>query len=123
MIQTILNKRRRRLRITVPALARMSGVPTATVRQLLVDPTGVRFEHVVAVGRVLGLDLATARRVSVNRVLRDRALAKARYVARFVQGTQGLEAAAVDPAGYERIIEVAAQALLAGNKRKLWDED
>jgi hypothetical protein len=34
-----------------------------------------------------------------------------------------LEAAAVDPAGYERLVEVATQALLAGKKRKLWDED
>ncbi len=123
MLNTILNGRRRRLRITVPALARLSGVPVATVRQLLADPAGVRFEHVAAVARILGLDLVTARRVPVKRILRDRALAKARYVAKFVQGTQGLEAAAVDAAGYERLVEVAAEALLAGKKRKLWDED
>ncbi|MBN9121956.1 MAG: hypothetical protein J0I06_22910 [Planctomycetes bacterium] len=109
--------------MTVSALARLSGVPIATVRQLLMNPAEVRFEDVATVGRVLGLDLARSRRVPVKQILRDRALAKARYVARFVQGTQGLEAAAVDPAGYDKIVEVAAQALLAGNKRKLWDED
>lgn len=122
MLPTILN-RRRRLRIPVPALARMSGVPVADVRQLLADPAGVRFDHVAAVGKVLGVDLLTARRVPVEQILRERARAKARYVAQLVQGTQGLEAAAVDPAGYERLVEIAAEALLAGNKRKLWDED
>ena len=101
----------------------MSGVPISTVRQLLIDPAEVRFDDVAAVGRILGVDLLTARRVPVKRILRDRALAKARYVAKFVQGTQGLEAAAVDPVGYERLVEVAAQALLTGKKRKLWDED
>lgn len=123
MLQLVLNRRRRRLRMTVFALARLSGVPATTVRQVLVNPGSARFEDVAAVARVLGLDLVSARRVPVKRLLRDRALAKARYVAKFVQGTQGLEAAAVDPAGYERLVEVAAEALLAGNKRKLWDED
>lgn len=123
MLQIALNKRRRRLKMTVFALARLSGVSVDTVRRLLVNPADVRFEDVAAVARVLGLDLMTARRVPLERVLRDRALTKARYVAKFVQGTQGLEAAAVDPAGYERLVEVAAEALLAGNTRKLWDED
>ena len=123
MVRTVLDTRRRQLGITIRALARMSGVPVATVNRILADPSNVRFEYVAAVGAVVGLDLATARRVPVKRVLRDRALAKARYVARFVQGTQGLEAAGVDTAGYERLVEVAAEALLAGKKRKLWDED
>ena len=123
MVRTVLDTRRRQLGITIRALARMSGVPIATVNRILADPSKVRFEHVVAVGAVVGLDFLTARRVPVKRVLHDRALAKARYVAKFVQGTQGLEAAAVDTAGYERLVEVATQALLAGKKRKLWDED
>lgn len=123
MPQTILNKRRRQLEITVRALSRMSGVPVATVNRILADPSKVRFEHVAAVSWVLGVNLLTAKRVPVKRMLHERARAKARYVAKFVQGTQGLEAAAVDPAGYERLVEVATQALLAGKKRKLWDED
>ena len=69
------------------------------------------------------MDLLNARRVPVKTVLSERARPKAHYVARAVQGAQGLEAAAVDSAGFDRLVQVAADALLAGNKRKLWDED
>lgn len=116
-------KRRRFFGMPVPALARLSGVPADTVERILVDPTGVPFEHVSAVGRVLGLDLLNSRRVPAKTLLKKRALVKARYVAKVVQGTQGLEAAAVDPVGYKRLVRVAAGALLAGDRGKLWDED
>lgn len=122
MERTPLDKRRRQLGITIRALSRISGVPVATVNRVLANPATVRFEHVAAVGRVLGLDLLNARRVPVKSVLTERARLKAQYVARVVQGTQGLEAAAVDSAGFDRLVQVATDALLAGNKRKLWDE-
>jgi transcriptional regulator with XRE-family HTH domain len=123
MTTNILDTRRRKLGVTIGSLARLSGVPVATVNRILRDPATARFEKVAAVGCVLGVDYANARKVSVKRVLRDRAAVKARYVAAVVQGTQGLEAAGVDAAGYERLVAVATQTLLAGNKRKLWDED
>jgi hypothetical protein len=123
MTQTILNKRRRQLGITIGALARMSSVPVATVNRILADPAKVRFEHVAAVGQVLGVDFATAKKVPVEKVLRDRAVQKAHYVAKVVQGTQGLEAASVDSTGFQRLVKVATETLLSGNKRKLWDED
>ena len=123
MAKNILNSRRKKLEITIGALSRLSRVPVATVNRILADPSSVRFEHVDAVGRVLGVNFRSARRVKIEKVLQDRAYKKARYVAKLVQGTQGLEAAGVDSAGYERLVEVAAQTLLAGKKRKLWDED
>lgn len=123
MAANILNRRRRKLGITISALSRLSGVPVATVNRILANPDYVRFKHVDTVGRVLGVNFRDARRVKLEKVLRDRAYEKARYVARVVQGTQGLEAAGVDSGGYIRLVEVAAQALLAGKKRKLWDED
>ncbi|HEX4608766.1 MAG TPA: hypothetical protein VH092_11235 [Urbifossiella sp.] len=101
----------------------MSGVPIATVNRILAEPGKVRFEHVAAVGQVLGVDYGTAKKLSVKRVFEDRAMAKARYVAHAVQATQGLEAAGVDAPGFERLVNVAAATLLAGKKRKLWDED
>ena len=123
MTQTILNKRRKQLGITISALARMSGVPVATVNRILAEPGKVRFEHVAAVGQVLGVDFATAKKVPVAKVLHNRALEKAQYVAKVVQGTQGLEAAGVDSTGFQRLVTVATETLLSGNKRKLWDED
>jgi transcriptional regulator with XRE-family HTH domain len=119
----MLNSRRRQLGITRRALARMSGVPIATVNRILADPGKVRFEHVAAVGQVLGINFAAAKKLPVRRMLQERALVKARYVARAVQATQGLEAAGVDAPGFERLVGVAATTLLAGKKRKLWDED
>ena len=123
MATNILNTRRRKLEVTIAALARLSGVPVATVNRILRDPAKARFEKVAAVGRILGVDYASARKVPLTRVLLDRATLKARYVAAVVQGTQGLEAAGVDAAGYERLVAVATETLLAGKKRKLWDED
>lgn len=76
MTQTILNRRRKQLGITISALARMSGVPVATVNRILAEPGKVRFEHVAAVGRVLGVDFATAKKVPVAKVLHNRALEK-----------------------------------------------
>jgi hypothetical protein len=123
MAANILNSRRKKLEITIGALSRLSGVPVATVNRILADPSSVRFEYVDAVGRVLGVNFLSARRVKVEKVLQDRAFEKARYVAKVVQGTQGLEAAGVDSTGYQRLVEVSAKTLLAGKKRKLWDED
>lgn len=121
MTGNILAHRRNKLGITIRALARLSGVPVATVNRILADPSAVRFRHVDAVGRVLGVNFRDARRVKLKQVLRARALEKARYVAKIVQGTQALEAAGVDSAGYQRLVEVSANTLLAGNKRKLWE--
>lgn len=123
MATNILNSRRKKLEITIHALSRLSGVPVATVNRILADPSTVRFEHVDAVGRVLGVNFRAARRIPVEKVLHERAVQKARYVAKVVQGTQGLEAAGVDSQGYQRLVEVSAKTLLAGKKRKLWDED
>lgn len=36
---------------------------------------------------------------------------QARYVARLVQGSQALEAAAVDADGYQRLVELAAEEI------------
>jgi transcriptional regulator with XRE-family HTH domain len=119
----ILKKRRSELEITISSLARISKVPVATVNRILANPGTVKFDHVAAVARVLGVDFVNAKIKPVERVLKDRAFAKAQYVAKVVQGTQGLEASGVDSDGYQRIVKVAAEALLSGKKRKLWDED
>lgn len=120
---SILDRRRCKLGMPIRVLVKFSRVPEATVKRILANPGRARFDSVAAVGGVLGIDFRTARKVPVGRVLRDRARKKAEYVARLVQGTQGLEASGVDEAGFQRLVDVAAQALLAGKKRKLWDED
>jgi transcriptional regulator with XRE-family HTH domain len=123
MSGNILKARRKKLGIPIAALARLSGVSVPTVNRILRNPGTAQFGNVAAVGKVLGIDFRTARKVRVETLLQARALQKARYVARVVQGTQGLEAAGVDADGYERLVNLAAETLLAGKKRKLWDED
>lgn len=118
-----LDQRRRRLGLPFDQLVTRSGLPAEAVKRILTDPSHDSFGNVAAVARVLGIDMAAARRTPVATILRDRALAKARYVARLVQGSQGLEASGVDQAGFERLVEVSATTLLAGKKRKLWDDD
>lgn len=122
---TMLKYRREELAMPIRSLARMSGVPVATVNRILSDPAPVRFAHVAAVARVLGVDFVKETKIPVKRMLKKRATAKAQYVAKAVQGNQGLEAAGLDPAGYQRIVAVAVERLLAGRKQKkrLWDED
>ena len=117
-----LDARRRRLGMTRRQLVRLSGVRAVIVRRILTDPARVRFEHVESVARVLGLNMLTGRSTPIRKVLQDRAERKARYIAKLVQGTQGLEASAVDAAGLERLVEVSLAALLGGKKRKLWDD-
>lgn len=119
---TIFSQRRRQLGMPIRTLVRLSGVPVATVNRILKNPLHVRFQHVAAVARVLGMDMLSFSEQPVEQLLRERARERARYVARLVQGTQGLEAAALDPTGYERLVEVTTDTLLAGEKRKLWDE-
>ena len=123
MAGTMLDDRRRELGMPIHALVKLSGVPVATVKRILADPGPARFESVAAIGQVLGVNYATAQIVPVEQVLHDRVLAKAQYVARIVQGTQGLEAAGVDESGFQQLVTVATQALLSGKKRKLWDEE
>ncbi|MFO0936255.1 MAG: helix-turn-helix transcriptional regulator [Gemmataceae bacterium] len=123
MTASMLNNRRKKLGMTIRALSRLSGIPVATVNRVLSKPSSVRFEHVDRVGRVLGVNFQGVQKISLHKVLHDRAYAKARFVAKTVQGSQGLEAAGVDSQGFNRIVDIAAQALLSGKKRKLWDED
>lgn len=120
--RTKLDVRRRRLGISVLQLARLGGVRPAVVRRVLRNPANERFQNVQAVARVLGWDALTGRRVAAATVLHQRARLKAEYVAKLVQGTQALEAAALDTSGLQRIVDAAFATLLAGDKRKLWDD-
>lgn len=118
-----LNERRKQLGITIRALSRLSKVPVATVNRILANPGRARFDHVAAVGNILGIDFLGVRSLPVKTVLANRVLAKATYIARVVQGTQGLEAAGLNRSGYHKILNLAVKTLKSGKKQKLWDED
>jgi hypothetical protein len=123
MTSTLLQERRFKLGISDEAISRLSRVPIATVRRVLRHPERSVLGNVSAVGRVLGIDYENLVVLPVEEVLKARAVEKAKYVARLVQGTQALESSAVDSDAYNRLVAVATGQLLAGSKRKLWDED
>ena len=122
MSSFMLKQRQERLEMPLFAISRMSGVPEQTVTLILSDPTFSDIDGRRAVEKVLGYDEETHDFVSVDDMIEARVQMKARYVAKLVQGTQGLEAGAVGAIGYKRIIDVAARTL-RGKIWKLWDED
>lgn len=120
-LQRRLNLRRNALGIPRSVLARLSSVSEDTVDRVLTDPDAVPTEQVAAVGQVLGVDAVTAAKTTkLSAMLRPRAAARARYTATIAQGLQVLEASAVSPDGFERLVQRATRRLLAGDRRKLW---
>lgn len=119
-IQTLLADRRRLLRMSVPALARRSGVSVPTVNRILSDHIQrASLANVQAVAQAMGLTLAM-RGPAPSDFKRQEAARKAEWAARQVQGTSALEAQAVSDETQAHIKEAALHDLLAGSARRLW---
>ena len=65
-----LDERRRDLRMTIPQLARRSGVSTATVARILRGEPTVAVGHVCAIADALGMQVGVRPRLSIGAVLR-----------------------------------------------------
>ena len=76
-----LNERRRELRMTIPQLARRSGISTATVARVLRGEPTVAMGHVCAVADALGMQVGLRPRVSVDSLLSHAAHRKAKRAA------------------------------------------
>jgi transcriptional regulator with XRE-family HTH domain len=110
-------------------LARRAGVSLPTVRRLLSGRwERARTDVVAAIATALGVEVRLSDSPSVHEatdVLAFRgaqARAKAKRLARLVQGTMALEAEAVSARVLEEIEERNVHALLAGPGRRLWGE-
>ena len=124
-----LDGRRARLRMSKVDLARRSGVSLPTVHRLLSGrESRARTDTVAAIAAALGVEVRLSENPHVHEThgvsdfRRAQARAKARRLARLVQGTMALEAEAVGVETLAALEEDNLHALLAGSGRRLWGE-
>lgn len=105
--------------MSIPALATRSGVSEATVKRILKgkDASHTKTE---AVAHALGIRFQLITSQDPLEFQQEQARAKARLIARMVQGTSALESQAVDAASFERLVERSYHDLMAGPSSRLW---
>jgi transcriptional regulator with XRE-family HTH domain len=126
---TALDDRRRRLGMSRAIVARRSGVSLPTVTRILTGKEAApSLPNVQAIAAALGVCLRVGAEVRIAEDLdaeefrRRQAFAKARRLVRMVQGTMGLESQAVDLRAVDEMTERTVRDLLAGAKRRLWED-
>jgi hypothetical protein len=103
-------------------LARRSGVSLPTVNRIFsAEHDRVTFAHVLAIARVLGMELTPVVTDKSDDLRRKQARHKARRLVGLVQGTSALEGQAVDQQDVESMVDRTTEKLLRSN-RKLWSE-
>ena len=126
---TQLESRRARLGMSKADLARRAEVSIPTVRRLLSGrERRARTDIVAAIAAALGVEvrLSDSSHVyessEVSAFREAHARAKAKRLARLVQGTMALEAEAVGTTVLKEMEERNVHALLAGPGRRLWGD-
>ena len=115
-----IRQRKKEIGITVNNLAQLSGIGVRTVHRLL-SGDDVKLSTVEKITETMGLDLAGNTIVPLDRLRKQRARQKARYLATLVQGTSTLEKQGLDPKGIDLVIKLFEDALLHGQYRnRLW---
>ena len=115
-----IRQRKKEIGITVDNLAQLSGIGVRTVHRLL-SGDDVKLSTVEKITETMGLDLAGNTIVPLDRLRKQRARQKARYLATLVQGTSTLEKQGLDSRGIDQIIKLFEDALLYGQYRnRLW---
>lgn len=115
-----LDERRRELRMTIPQLARRSGISTATVTRVLRGEPSVAMGHVCAVADALGMQVGLRPRVSVDSLLRQAAHRKAQRAAALVQATSALEGQGLSRHQFDAMVDRTTRELQAAGGKTLW---
>jgi transcriptional regulator with XRE-family HTH domain len=115
-----LDERRKELRMTIPQLAKRSGVSTATAARVLRGDPTVAVGRVCAVADALGMQVGVRSRHSVDSLVRRAANTKARRVAALVQATSALEAQGLSRHQFEAMVDRTARELRAAGGKTLW---
>ena len=114
-----LIRRRRELKMSVPLLARRSGVSIATVNRVL-SGKGASTENLLAIAEALGLQLDLTP-VCDSLEFREReAERKARILVCQLQGTSSLEAQGLGRNDFDRLVRQAVHELMSGPSRRIW---
>lgn len=115
-----LAARRRELGMSFPQLAERSGVSEPTAKRILGGhAASASYASVAAVAEALGMPLGS-NPIDPDEFRERVALEKAKRLARMVQGTSALEAQAVSPAEFSRLVDQSVHELLARSPRRLW---
>lgn len=117
-----LDERRRELRMTIPQLARRSGVSTATVARVLRSESTVAIGHVQAVAEALGMTVELRPQASARSLVRRAARAKAVRAVALVQATSALEGQGLSKAQLAAMIDRTCAELHATGGKTLWAE-
>jgi transcriptional regulator with XRE-family HTH domain len=116
-----LDRRRKRLKMSMDVLAKRSGVPLATVKRMFALKVSPSFIRIAAVAEALGGGVRV-KLVPEDEVINKQVGRQADRLVGMVQGTMGLESQAVDSDAVKRMVETTSGRLRAGPRRKLWDE-
>ena len=118
-----MENRRQTLGISQSVLADRCGVSLPTVHRILTGHHATAsLENVVAITRVLEMELVFQPTIASGEFLEQQARRKAESLVRMVQGTSALAGQGVDQHQIGRMVKKSTDELLAGSRRKLWAE-
>ena len=115
-----LKQRMMTLGMTEVALARRAKLSAAAVGRVLSDSPDTTGDDLKRVRFCLGVGKDGHRLVSHRTFRKQAARKKAQLVLSMVQGTMGLEAQGLDPAGYRKLHDETYRRLLKANSMQLW---
>jgi transcriptional regulator with XRE-family HTH domain len=117
-----LEQRRKDLKMAQETLAKRSGLSRATVCRLLSgNHVHADFLHIANLSEALGVKMVFEP-TPLEEFVRQRAEVVSDRLVGSVQGTMGLESQAVGPETVAGMKQDACRRLLAGSRRKLWDD-
>ena len=112
--------RKKQIGLTIDNIARLSRLGNRTVTRFLAGED-VKLSTVESVTHLLGLDFAGNEVVDINRLKRNRAKQKAKYIVSLVQDTSSLEEQGLDNKDLDILISQAEKEFLDGQYQKnLW---
>jgi len=115
--------RRKALGMPIALLAKRGNVSSATAKRILRgDFQTICFGAVQRVAEVLGMSVDFRSVETVEAMIERQACHKAVRLASLVQGTSGLESQGLDQPEFDRLVHASKLRLLAGAKRRLWDD-
>lgn len=119
----ILDARRQKLGMSYAALARKSGVSMTTVVRILSGRyQKPSLDSVLVIADILGMEVSFREHTNIAELQEQQAKHQARRLIGVLQGTSALEAQALDKPELEQMTRRTVHELLAGSKRRLWDE-
>lgn len=122
-ILTRLAQRRQELGMSIPALAKRSGVSVPTVQRTLSgNNPNVSLAVVESIAQALELELYCKAKRSAEDVIENVADKKARQLVSLTQGSAGLEAQAVSDDFLNTLRRRTVHKLVAGSRKKLWND-